>query len=62
MSLFGRLEWTTGLLEWTTGTLDWTTEILEWITGMDYWMATYLTGCSLGGKVGLGPDSNLVLQ
>ena len=39
MSLFGGLEWTTGLLEWTTG-------ILEWITGM----ATYLTRCSLGGK------------
>ena len=54
MSLFGGLEWTTGLLEWTTGTLEWTTGILEWITGM----ATYLTRCPLGGKVGLGPDSN----
>ena len=30
VSLFGGLEWTTGLLEWTTGTL-------EWNTGMDYW-------------------------
>ena len=51
MSLFGGLEWTTGLLEWTTGILDWTTG-----------MATYLTGCSLEGKVGLGPESNLILQ
>ena len=50
--------WTTGTLEWTTGILEWTTGILEWITGM----ATYLTRCLLGGKVGLGPDSNLVLQ
>ena len=34
VSLFGGLEWTTGLLEWTTGTLEWTTTgALEWITG-----------------------------
>ena len=51
--------WWTGMDHWTTaGTLEWTTGILEWITGM----ATYLRKCLLGGKVGLGPDSNLVLQ
>ena len=37
VSLFGGLEWTTGLLEWTTGTLEWTTGTLEWNTEMDYW-------------------------
>ena len=52
VSLFSGLEWTTGPLvqEWTSywpGTLEWTTGILEWITGM----ATYLTRCSLGGKL-----------
>ena len=42
-SLFGGLEWTTGILEWNTGMeywnglLEWTTGILEWNTGMDYW-------------------------
>ena len=45
VSLFGGLEWTTGLLEWTTGTLEWTTGILEWL------LSTYLTRCS--GRWGL---------
>ena len=43
----GPLDYWNGLLEHWNG-------ILEWITGM----ATYLTRCSLGGKAGLGPDSN----
>ena len=40
----------------------WTTGILEWPTGMDTYLTRCLLGGKLGGKVGLGPYSNLVLQ
>ena len=43
----GPLDYWNGLLEHWNGILEWITE-----------MATYLTRCSLGGKAGLGPDSN----
>ena len=43
-------------VDYWNGLLEHWNGILEWITGM----ATYLTRCSLGGKAGLGPDSNYI--
>ena len=53
VSLFGGLEWTTGMDYWNTG--------MDYWNGLLEWLFISQDACSLGGKVGLGPDSNLVL-
>ena len=50
----GPLDYWNGPLDYWNGLLEHWDGILKWITGM----ATYFTRCSLGGKAGLGPDSN----